>query len=152
MRLAEALSRRAHLATHMAEVSKRALANAHYQEGTEPAEDPNELLAEHTALAQEFETLVRRINATNLATRFSDGSTLTDALARRDALRLRHRLRVELADAGTARSARYGRSEIRTISAIDVRQLRADADEHARELRELDNRVQEANWATQLVD
>ena len=95
---------------------------------------------------------MRRINATNLATEFTPGTTLTDALAWRDSLRLRHRARVELADAATAPPNRYSRSEILRVSAVDVRGLRREADDLARELRELDNRVQELNWTTEVVD
>ncbi|MGH3502213.1 MAG: DIP1984 family protein [Nocardioidaceae bacterium] len=37
-------------------------------------------------------------------------------------------------------------------SAVDVRATRREADEIARELRELDTRIQEINWATELLE
>ncbi|RNL83150.1 DIP1984 family protein [Halostreptopolyspora alba] len=150
MRLAEALSRRSYVATRMAELRKRANSNAQHQEGTDPIEDPHALLAEYEELTAEFETLVRRINATNMTTELSPGVTLTDALAQRDSLRARHRMYTELADAATAPARRYSRSEIRQLPSVDVRELRQKADDVARQLRELDSRVQELNWATEV--
>lgn len=71
-------------------------------------------------------------------------------------LRLRHKFRVELADRATgAGGGGFGlralRSEIRLVSSVDVRALRAEADGLARELRELDTRLQEVNWGTALA-
>lgn len=46
MKLAEALAQRADLSTRLSELRTRAMTSVHYQEGDQPAEDPNELLAE----------------------------------------------------------------------------------------------------------
>jgi hypothetical protein len=54
-----------------------------------PAEDAVALLAEAGQVLGELEALIRRINRTNAVTPAGDG-TLTDALTRRDVLRLRH--------------------------------------------------------------
>ncbi|PSL00275.1 hypothetical protein CLV63_102402 [Murinocardiopsis flavida] len=151
MRLAEALARRSYLTARMADLRKRAVDNAQHQEDTEPAEDPAELRAEHDTLAAEFADLANRINATNLATGFGPGTTVTAALARRDSLRLRHRLLTELATAAAEQPNLYSRSEIRQLPSVDVRQVRRDADSLAMELRELDSRLQELNWTTDLV-
>ncbi|MGM1065584.1 DIP1984 family protein [Saccharothrix sp. Mg75] len=82
--------------------------------------------------------------------------TITDALARRDALRLRHGLVTGAADAATGRNqpgmARRLRSELLHLSALPVAGLRAEADRPARELREVDNDVQQANWQVDLLD
>ncbi|MGH8774299.1 MAG: DIP1984 family protein [Jiangellaceae bacterium] len=152
MTLAEALARRADLATRHSALQHRAVASAQHQKGEAPAEDPTELLSEADRVATELEMLIRTINRTNLATEVEPGMTVTDALARRDVLRLRHRFRTHLADAGGDRSARYMRSEIRMVASVDVRALRREADEVARELRALDTRIQEVNWAADLVE
>lgn len=79
--------------------------------------------------------------------------TVTAALARRDMLRLRHRFRVELAErAAGGFGLRHLRSEIRLVSAVDVRAVRDEADLLARELRQLDTRLQEVNWVTVLPE
>ena len=49
------------------------------------------------------------------------------------------------------RRQRYGRAEIRTLATVDVAAGR-QADDLARERRELDARIQETNWATDLLE
>nr|WP_307962186.1 hypothetical protein [Salinispora arenicola] len=55
------------------------------------------MLAEAGHVLGELEVLIRRINRTNAAT-VVEGGTLTDVLARRDVLRLRHGLVTSAAD------------------------------------------------------
>ena len=121
------------------------------QEGEEPIEPPAELLAEHARLADQLGELVLRINRTNLDVTLADGRSLTAALARRDALRLLIAARTGVADAASARADRFTRSEVRYIAAIDVASVRAEIDGLSKEWRELDVRIQEANWAHELI-
>lgn len=150
MKLAEALAERAALTTRLAELARRAADQARIQEGETPVEDPARLLEEHDRLAKELALLIARINHTNLGVTLADGSTLTDALARRDVLRLRVQAHKAVADAGVARADRYSASEIRYVATVDVATVRARADALAQEWRELDIRIQEANWANDL--
>lgn len=150
MKLAEALMQRADVTTRLAQLKQRALRNARHQEGEQTAENPAELLAEYDRLAGELEVLIRRINITNLATEIEPGVTVTDGLARRDVLRLRHRMVVELADSASQQLDRFTRTELRTVAAVDVRELRRRADELARLNRELDTRIQQINWTVEL--
>ena len=48
--------------------------------------------------------------------------------------------------------ARQLRSELKMFAALPVSQVRADADRASRELRELDVRIQRANWEVDLLD
>lgn len=98
MKLAEALVQRADITARLGQLKQRALRNACHQEGEETAENPIELLTEYDRLAGELERLIDRINITNLATEIEPAVTLTDGLARRDVLRLRHRMHAELAE------------------------------------------------------
>lgn len=118
--------------------------------GDTPAEDPSALLAEAAHLLEEIETLVRRINHTNAQTPF-EGATLTDAIARRDALLRARRLYAQVADAGSSRQDRYSRSEVRYVPTVDVAALRRMADDASKAYRELDTKIQQLNWSTQLV-
>jgi hypothetical protein len=97
---------------------------------------------------------VRRINRTNLsATLLGGQTTLTDALARRDALTLRYgNLKTLVSTALRERMPRYGRAEIRILPAVEVAPLRRRMDELARQRRELDTAIQQANWATDLIE
>ncbi|MGN7948638.1 DIP1984 family protein [Microbacterium sp. 22215] len=155
MKLAEALTARADLQRRIEQLRARITANARYQEGEEPAEDASALLVEADAALEQLRDLIRRINATNSRLDLGADGTMTDALAARDVLRLQHSL---LADAAAAASGandqflRQMRSELRQISALPVAELRSRADAVAQELRELDNRIQQANWLHDLKE
>ena len=155
MKLAEALALRADAARRVEQLRARIAASARYQEGEEPAEDAGQLLEESTAVLDELESLVRRINRTNAAAVLDGSGTLTDALARRDVLRLRHAVVTTAADAAAGRdrgAVRQLRSELKMLSALPVAELRARADVLAREIREVDVRIQRANWEVDLLD
>ncbi|MFJ4253464.1 MULTISPECIES: DIP1984 family protein [unclassified Microbacterium] len=154
MKLAEALTARADLQRRIEQLRARITANARFQEGEEPSEDANALLVDAEADLARLRDLIRRINATNARLDLGADGTMTDALATRDVLRLRHSL---LADAAASASGntqfpRQMRSELRQISALPVAELRANADRVAQELRELDNRIQQANWTNDLEE
>ena len=151
MLLAEALAHRADLNARTSQLAARAVANARLQEGDSPVEDPTALLAEHDRLAAELADLVAAINRTNLAIEVSPGTTMTAALARRDQLRAVHRVRTNVADAASQRHDRLTRSEVKPVPAVDVAAVRQAADDAARELREIDIRIQEVNWTSQLL-
>lgn len=154
MKLAEALAQRADSRRRVEQLRARVAANALYQEGTEPAEDAGALLTEADDLIDQLEELIRRINRTNSATDLGGDGTMTDALARRDALRLRHSVLVNAADAAAGQGGGYRqlRSELRQLSALPVTELRQRADQVAREIRELDSRIQQVNWTVELLD
>ncbi|WP_045743668.1 DIP1984 family protein [Actinoplanes rectilineatus] len=155
MKLAEALALRADATRRAEQLRSRVTANARYQEGEPPAEDAAALLAEADAVLADLETLIRRINRTNAATRLEDGTTLTDALARRDVLRMRHATVSSAADAAAGdghRAYRQLRSELKMIAALPVAELRVRADDLARQIREVDTLVQRSNWEVDLLD
>ncbi|UOE43699.1 DIP1984 family protein [Agromyces larvae] len=156
MKLAEALAERADATKRVAQLRDRIVRNARYQEGETPAEDSAALLAETDDELARLERLIRRINRTNASVRLDDGRTLTDALARRDVLRLQHAIVTSAADAASGQGqggyARQLRSELRVLAALPVAELRSRADAIARELRAIDLEIQEANWTVTLLD
>lgn len=155
MKLAEALSTRADLQRKINQLRSRITANARYQEGEEPAEDASALLVEAESCLEQLRDLISRINTTNTRIDLGADGTMTDALATRDVLRLRHSL---LSSAATAASGtevssfRQIRSELRQLPALPVSDLQRQADVTAQELRELDNRIQHANWTHDLEE
>jgi hypothetical protein len=154
MKLAEALTARADLQRRIEQLRARITANARFQEGEEPSEDANALLVDAEADLARLRDLIRRINATNARLDLGTDGTMTDALATRDVLRLRHSLLTDAAASasGNTQFPRQMRSELRQISALPVAELRANADRVAQELRELDNRIQQANWTNDLEE
>ncbi|MFI7273854.1 DIP1984 family protein [Streptomyces sp. NPDC049879] len=156
MKLAEALAERAAAMRQVEQLRSRVKGSARYQEGDEPPEDAAALLAEAGEVLTRLETLIRRVNLTNATVAVEGVGTLTDALARRDVLRLRHSVLTDAADAAAGRDhhgpGRQLRSELRMLAALPVAGLRAEADAVAKEIRHLDLRIQQANWEADLLD
>ncbi len=150
MKLAEALILRADLQKRIEQLKQRLLRNAKVQEGDRPAEDPNSLLDELDELTAGLERMIQRINRTNSRTPFDQSKTLSDAIAERDVLRLKQAILRELAQAATITQSRTTRSEVKFRSAVSVVDLQGQADGLAKAHRELDARVQGANWTTEL--
>jgi hypothetical protein len=151
MKLAEALILRANHQKRIEQLKARLLRNAKVQEGEPPAEDPARLLAEMEQAASDLLLLIQQINKTNAATPLQGGMTMSDALAVRDVLQLRHSIYRELAKAATVTQDRSTKSEVKFKSAVSVAEIQGQADGQAREHRELDARIQEANWNTELM-
>jgi len=150
MKLAEALQLRSDIQKRIQQLRQRIALSARTQEGERPAEDPNALLAEVAELTDQLESLIKGINRTNVRTELEPGLTMTDALAQRDVLHLRRSILVEAANHASVRQDRYSRSEVRFLTPLDVAALHHEADELAKRARELDAKIQEANWNTEL--
>ncbi len=150
MKLAEALQERADLNRRIQQLGQRLANNAMVQEGESPAEDPAQLLAELDGCVDHLERLIAQINLTNCQTQVG-GESLTALLARRDALKLKLGAYRNLTSSASQLGHRGMRSEIKWLSTVNVRDLQKQADEMAKELRLLDNSIQAANWATELI-
>jgi hypothetical protein len=105
MKIAEALALRADLQKRLEQLKRRLVKNARIQEGDTPEEDPAELQAELERSARELMVLIQRINRTNAASPFGDG-TLADSLAERDVLKIRYNAYRELASAASTSQSR----------------------------------------------
>ena len=150
MKLAEALQERADLVRKIGELRGRLDDNATVQEGENPAEDPSVLLSDLRVAIARLERLTASVNLTNTHT-LLDGKTLTEQLAKRDALRLQIESLREVIAEGSRLAKRASHTEIRILSAVDVPVLQKEADTLSAELRKLDNRIQETNWTTEMA-
>jgi len=151
MKLAEALLERAELQKRLAQLDSRLQKNAQVQEGDSPAEDPQALLNEQEQMASRLEYLITRINLTNAAVTIA-GEPLTALLSRRDVRRIQLQ---QLRDFLSAASNLYDRarmSEIRIRSAVNVADMQKELDQKSKAFRELDARIQEANWTNELIE
>lgn len=149
MKLAEALQERADLNRSIQQLESRLAANAVMQEGEAPAEDPGELLEQLDRSIDRLEELTAAINLRNCST-FHQGESLTQMIARRDALTLRLRILRQFANQASQLAHRSSHSEIRIVSAVNVKALQKELDNMSRELRLLDNTIQSINWSTDL--
>ena len=151
MKLANALSQRSELQTRIRQLESRLNNNALVQEGEQPAEDPMELLKELAADYAQLEELISAINRTNNSTRIEGRATLSDLLARRDCLKGKLGALRGFLDNASATVRRHSVSEIKIKSTVDVRKLQKQVDGLSKELRELEETIQEKNWTTELL-
>lgn len=152
MKLAEALIFRADCQKRIEQLKSRMITNAKVQEGDAPAENPQDLIAELGRTTNELVNLIQRINKTNSTAVFADQRSISDALAERDVMMLRRGAFYDLAQAAAITQQRFTRSEVKYISTIDVAEIQKRADELAKDYRDLDARIQELNWQTELLD
>lgn len=150
MILAEALNLRADLQKRIAQVKERINDNVKVQEGDEPIEAPQELFKELDDLFVQLQEIIYRINKTNMAA-VIDGKTLTEWIAARDVLKLKIAAYRSAINNSLIKSDRYSRNEIRFVRTIDAAVIQKKADKMAKEYRELDIKIQQANWVTELA-
>jgi hypothetical protein len=157
MLLAEALALRADQQKLLKELTSRIEDNARIPEGARPDEDPVALLERAAAVAGEWTMLVQRINRTNAGTVVDAevGTTVTDLIAERDRAQRMTQLYRAAAQAGTRGRGRGWLSrevDSPTKAAVDVTALQAEADTWAARYREVDVRLQQLNWSTDLAE
>ena len=141
MKLAEALQERADLNRKITSLRGRLENVVLVQEGEEPVENPRERL----------EYLMAAINHTNDVTE-ADGMTLTQLIAKKDALMLKAAVYRGMVQEAGSNTGRARGTEIRVIPAVNVPELQKEADRMAKEIRQLDNLLQATNWTKDLVE
>ncbi|WP_149716045.1 DIP1984 family protein [Campylobacter concisus] len=151
MKLAQALILRADTQKRIEQLKVRLLSNAKTQENEKPSEDPKLLLKELDKLTSELFTLICSINLTNSSAKF-DGMSLTEMIAKKDALVLKANVLREFATSASQKVDLYSNSEIKILSTVDVAALQKQVDALSKEIRELEMKLQEANWSVDLVE
>ena len=150
MKLAEALQERADLRRVIGRLEVRIVNNARIAEGTTPTEDPAELIRTLDGAMDRLAALITAINGTNSVT-VVDGRSLTEWIAQRDTLKEKIEIYRRLVNEASEVTRRMTHSEIRIVPAVDVPTLNRQTDKMAKELRLMDNRIQAANWTTELI-
>ena len=150
MKLATALAERSDIQNRINTISVRLDNNAKVQEGDVPAEDPKALMEELDRLIVRLEDLVARINLTNSGTVY-EGKTITALLAHRDCLKKKVRVLRDFLNTASDRVTRMTRTEIKIVSTVPVTEIQKTVDGLAKELRTVDEKIQELNWTTELV-
>lgn len=151
MKLAEALQERADMNRKIEQFKNRLNNNVLVQEGEKTAEEPEILKQGLDACIERLTYLISHINQTNCETKI-DGQTLTALIAKKDALALKIRVYKEIVYTGSQTAYRARNTEIRIKSAISVMAWQEEIDKMAKELRLLDNKLQESNWNTDLIE
>jgi uncharacterized coiled-coil DUF342 family protein len=149
MKLATALSERASLQVRLNELQIRLNANAKVQEGDVPAENPVELITEKDRILDELENLVTRINLTNSKTE-CDGVTITELISKRDRMKKDVNIMRSFLNNASSKIDRYSKTEILIKSTVDISEYQKKLDVISKELRQIDEKIQELNWTTEL--
>lgn len=146
MKLAEGLLLRADIIKKIEHLQNRIRPVLIVSDDKVPQEDPEELLAQMRKAIRDLETLIVRINKTNNETLVEGEGSLMEALARRDSLKM---LAEKLRNVRFA--AQVDNSSINKLTAtIDIKNLQIEMDQTGRAFREIDSKIQEINWLTQL--
>lgn len=151
MKLAEALQERADLKEKIAQLHSRIEDNCKVQEGEKTAEDPVALMEALDSSLLREEALVAAINLTNSQTMI-DGQSVTALIAHKDRLAKQLSAYRSIAREASLTAGRARGSEIKILSAVDVRAIQQKADTLAKELRLADNKLQQHNWLTELAE
>ena len=151
MKLAEALQERADLKRNITDLRGRLERVALVQEGEKPVEDPKALLKALDDSVDRLEYLMAAINHTNDLTT-AGGMTLTALIARKDALMLKQAAYKDLVTEAAFNTTRARGTEIKVIPAIKVTEIQKEVDRMAKEIRNLDNLLQETNWTRDLAE
>ena len=151
MKLAEALCMRADLQKYVEQLRSRLMDNMKVQEGDQPAEQPTILFTELNNVLPQLESLIVKINLTNTQMKIGD-KTMTQLLAEKDILKKKLEIYRSAYSKAIIRNERNSRNEIRFVSTIDGESMQKKIDKMSKEYRELDMRIQQANWTTELVD
>lgn len=149
MKLAEALQARADLKRQINQLEYRLTSNALVQEGENPNEKPGDLFKEFNKSLEEMEKLIVRINLTNSVEKV-EGKTLTELIAERDVLKQKIATYRNVVNEASSNTSRATRTEIKVLPTINVESFQKDIDRMSKQLRELDNKIQEANWTIEL--
>jgi len=148
MKLAEALLLRSDLIKKIEHIQNRIRPVLIVSDDKKPQEDPTKLIAELRTAIQDLEILVIRINKTNNEININGEGSLMEALVKRDSLKmLSEKLRnIRYA----AQIDNSGDANLKTT--IDIKKLQTEMDQTGRAFREIDSKIQELNWLTELKD
>ena len=151
MKLAEALQERADLNRNIEQLQSRLNNNVLVQEGEEPAEDPQKLKEMLDESIARLAYLIKCINQTNCQT-IIDGKSLTELIAQKDALSLKIHAYKDIVYTAAQSVYRARNTEIKIKQTINVASWQTEIDQMAKNLRLLDNKLQENNWQTDLIE
>lgn len=150
MKLAEALLLRRDLNNRLFQLRNEISSSVLVQEGDTLDRSITELFKEYDEINQQYSELVVAINRKNATASLADSALLLmEALEQREQLRRKHALLTQALDE-TKAAPRMGRNEIRLVRTIDTKTLMEQLNTTAKQLRELDGKIQQTNWLVDL--
>lgn len=148
MKLAEGLLLRADLMKKIEHLQSRIRPVLIVSDNKTPQEDPIKLLAQLRKAIQDLEAIIIRINKTNNETQIKGEGPLMEALAKRDSLKLlSEKLRI-IRESAQVNNMAYNNQK----ATVDIKDLQIEIDQTGRAFREIDSKIQEINWLTELKE
>ncbi|MGB5025053.1 MAG: DIP1984 family protein [Saprospiraceae bacterium] len=148
MKLAEALLLRADLMKKIEHLQFRIAPLLIVSDDRVPQEDPDEVMAQLRKAILDLERIIIRINRTNNETQVEGEGLLMEALAKRDSLKMLSEKLRNIRQAAQINNS--GDKNLKTT--IDIKKLQAEMDQTGRAFREIDSKIQEINWLTELIN
>lgn len=145
MKLAEMLNERKAVKEEIGKIKERLYLSAKVQEGdARLVESPEELKIKLIILFEKLQTLIVKINRTNIKTQI-EGKSLMELIAERDKNIAIAEALHGLAGNATPRPERFSRNEIRYVPTVNIQEIRKEADSYSQMARKIDNKIQAAN-------
>ena len=151
LKLAEALAIRADLQQKLYHLEHRLQNAAQVQMGDNPPEDPEDILKEISAALSELQKMMINIDITNAST-VIEGFTLQAMLTERELIKRKRAILNNLLQKLAITPMRHSKNEIRFINTIKPTHLLKEVDDLSKKYRELDLKIQAANWIVDLKD
>jgi len=152
MLLAESLLRKAVLKKELEALEQRMSESARIPQDEEPADDYLVLLREYSEKENELREMNLRILATNNNAVFREGETISQAIIRRDSLKRVVSMYNKLLSAaiGSGRGM-FASRDIKYRRIVNMDKVRSEMDKTAIQYRDLDIKLQQLNWNTELL-
>jgi len=150
MKLAEALTQRKSIKETAEILTRRAQEDILVEKGDMPAEDVASILNQIDTTLESFIELSYKINRANLENKLED-KPLYYWILKRDALILKHALYQRILDETSRRDSwGGGKSERKIVSTYSIKALRKKIDHIAKQVREIDAKIQYKNWQIEI--
>lgn len=146
MKLAEGLLLRADLIKKIEHLQNRIRPVLIVADNKLPQEDPVKLIAQLRKAINDLEIIIIRINKTNNETFIEGEGLLMEALAKRDSYKLLSQKLRLIRQAAQVNNSSYSNQ----IATVDIKSLQTEIDQTGRAFREIDSKIQEINWLTEL--
>ena len=152
MFLAEALIRKAVLKKELDALEQRMCESARIPHDEEPVDDYLILLDSYHEKEGELLDISLRIQATNNSAAFKEGETISQAIVRRDSLKRTVSMNNKLLGAATSGGrGLFSNRDVKYKRVVDMSMVRTSMDNAAKQYRDLDVKLQQLNWNTELL-
>ncbi len=151
MKLAEALQERADLNKNIEQLIVRLSNCALVQDGEEPIENFTKLKQDLDSCLERLSYLMLKINLTNCKV-VVDNMTLTEMIAKKDTLLAKVKGYRRIISAGSQNTYRATGSEIKIKTTFSITSMQEEINLISKEIRLIDNKIQETNWTTDLIE